>query len=226
MVLMHRKIALAALLLVGQQAYCGTMGAQNTPYNGAYIGGTLGVVNLINPTNTTYPLAAHQMGDTGVLGGGLIGYDYSVSETIKVGFEGFANAIGLDSSSIQLYDPVTSYRVQSRYNFGARVLPGYQLPGGAVGYVVLGYTNNGYKITDDGDYGYINQSGNTNGFQCGLGMKTPLKGRLSLRADALYSIYQSTSNTGLSNLTPPGPQIYNNNFSTLEGDLTLLYKFN
>ncbi len=42
----------------------------------------------------------------------------------------------------------------------------------------------------------------------------------------LYSIYANASNLGMSNLYPYGTETYQNNFSTLEGDLTLLYKFN
>lgn len=227
MVLAYRKLSYFALIFfIELPAIAGTMSTTESTYNGLYVGGTIGLSNLVNPTNTSYPLAAHHMGATGIIGGGLIGYEYSLSPQTKISLEAFGNANGINTSSIQLYSPASSYRVSARYNAGVRVLPGYQFNPAAQGYIVLGYTNLGYKISDNGDYGYINTSGSTNGFQSGLGMKTSVTQHCSIRFDALYSIYQQTSNVGLSNLTPSGPQVYQNSLSTLEGDLTLLYTFN
>ena len=217
---------LTLLISVMNCATSGTMGTDMTPYDAFYVGGDIGVSNLMDPTSTTDPLAAHHMSATGIIGGGLVGYDYSMTEQLTLGVEGFGNANGIHMSSLQLYPPQASYRVGAKYNAGLRVLPGYKFNSGAVAHVLLGYTNAGFTITDNGDYGYIDQHFNKNGFQCGLGMKVPITNNLSIRADALYSIYANASNIGLSNLAPYGPQTYYNNLSTLEGDLTILYKFN
>ena len=221
------KNLVLALALSTQSVCAGTMGAESVPYDGLYVGGNIGISNIANSTSTTYPLAAHHMSSSGLIGGGLVGYDYSVNEKIKFGLEGFGNATGVNTSALQLYAPSASYRVGQGYNAGFRVLPGYQLPSGeTVAHLLLGYTNAGFNVKDNGDYGYINKNLNQSGFQAGLGMKTRFTKNLSIRADALYSIYANASNTGISNLAPYGAQIYNNNLSTLEGDLTLLYKFN
>lgn len=227
MILISRQLtALTIFLSITNVAIGGTMGAISPFYDALYIGGDIGISNLINATSTNNPLAAHHMSATGIVGGGLLGYDYTIIDRIKLGIEGFGNANGLNVSSIQSYAPAASYQVNARYNVGVRILPGYQFNGGAVGYAVLGYTNARFKITDNGNYGYIDQAFNKSGFQCGLGMKAPITQRLSIRGDALYGIYGNASNIGISNVAPYGPQTYFNHFSTLEADLTVIYKFN
>ena len=224
--IMVKSNLMALVLLSAQSSFAGGMGAHMTPYEGIYLGADIGISNIINSTSTTNPLAAHHMSATGIIGGGLVGYDLSLTQHIKLGVEGFGNATDLNMSSLQLYYPAVGYRVSSKYNAGARILPGYQLNGGSVVHVLLGYTNTRLNVYDNGNYGFINQKSNINGFQGGLGTKVPLTKHLSLRADALYNIYGHASNTGVSNVAPYGPQVYRNNVSALEGDLTLLYKFN
>lgn len=223
---LEKSIVVSVLLCFAQSAISGSTGRVLGPYDGLYMGGDIGVSNLVDSTSTTSPLAGHHMSSTGIVGGGLIGYDYSLTGHIKLGFEGFAHANGLNASSVQLYSPVARYQVSSRYNLGARLLPGYSLDERSTGHLLLGYTYAKFNVMDNGNYGYIDQNFYKSGFQCGLGMKTHVTQKLSLRADALYSTYAHASNRGTSNIAPYGQQTYHNNFSMLEGDLTLLYQFN
>ena len=75
-----------------------------------------------------------------------------------------------------------------------------------------------------GDYGFIKTGISANGFQSGLGMKIPCYFKnLFLRGDVMYTTYGSKTSLGLSSsLTPLN---YHNNFATLEGNLSLIYKF-
>ncbi len=187
MINQFKKTALMTLLFGVQHVYAGTMGPIEPPYNGIYIGADIGVSNLIDSTNTSYPITAHHLSATGIVGGGLIGYDYSINNLFKVGIEGFGNANGLNASNLQSYAPISAYRVSAKYNTGVRLLPGYNFGHNTIGHVILGYTNAQFSANDNGNYGYINQEFNQSGFQCGLGMKTVLIKNLSIRADALYS---------------------------------------
>ncbi len=209
--------------------YAGTMGPLLSiePYNGFYIGADVGVANLMDKESTPYLPGVydrHQFSATGLVGGGLLGYDYSVNERIKLGIEGFINATALNSAAEQHYSSFSSYNVNMKYNTGARVLPGYEFSPGTVGHILLGYSYGKFNIKDNGDYGFIDKGLSANGFQAGLGFNVPLHYKnLSLRGDVLYTGYGANNSLGLSSsLTPEN---YYNHFSVIEGNLALVYKY-
>ncbi|NCX96918.1 MAG: hypothetical protein EBX41_11050 [Chitinophagia bacterium] len=112
-----------------------------------------------------------------------------------------------------------------RYDAGFRLLPGYEISPGTVGYALIGYSNGRFNIRDNGNYGFVSDSFNRSGIQGGLGLKTEISKHLALRGDVLYSYYGSQTSYGLSSTSPQVVQTYRNRFSTFEGDLTLVYKF-
>lgn len=222
-----RMFFLGLGLCTSGAAFAGTMGPISAePYDGFYLGADIGVANLMDKESTPYQPGVydrHQFGATGLVGGGMIGYDYSVNERFKLGLEGFINATALNLAAEQLYNPFPSYNVSMRYNTGVRVLPGYEFSPGTIGHVLLGYSYGQLHINDNGDYGYIDRNIAANGFQAGLGLNVPfyLK-NLSLRGDLIYSNYGTYNSLGSS--TSFTPQNYSNNFSVLEGNLSLVYK--
>lgn len=222
-----KRILILPLVLLANTVFGGSMGAvERDAYDGVYVGADIGVIDLIDKESTLNPSIAHSMSATGITGGLLAGYDYTIVDRIKLGFEGVVNANGVSASDLALYAPVSSYRINSSYDVGFRFLPGYEINPGTVGHILLGYSNARFHIQDSGDYGFINQTMNKSGFQCGLGAKTLITDHLSLRADALYTQYSNSSNIGASNNSNYFTQVYKNNFAFLEGDLTLIYKFN
>lgn len=221
-----KSFTMAWLFFCANAAFSGSMGAtdMSTPYDGLYVGANIGVSNLLDNASWLINPEDHDLGSVGIVGGGFIGYDYSVTDGIKIGIEGFGNAVGLNTS-IQHYFTGTSYSVDSRYNAGIRILPGYQFTPDTVWHVILGYSNAQFEIKDN-LYGYLNKTYNKSGFQSGLGLTSTIMGGLSVRLDAMYTKYAGQSSTGLSNVSSSPFQYYTNDFSTLEGDLSLVYKFN
>lgn len=226
MIVKLKKITIALFCASAGAAFAGAMGDAGTvnPYDGLYLGANVGVSNILDNASWLINPEEHDLGSLGIVGGGFIGYDYSVTDRAKIGVEGFANAAGLNAS-IRHYFTGTSYSVNSRYNAGIRILPGYQFTPDTVWHLILGYSNAQFNIKDD-QYGLLNKSYNKSGFQSGLGLTSALAGGLSIRLDAMYTTYASQSSTGSSNVSSSQFQYYTNDFSTLEGDLSLIYKFN
>lgn len=221
-----KTMSLPTLVVFTQIAFGGTLGdAEFDEYTGLYIGADIGVADVIDAESTAFPSVSHQLSATGIVGGGLVGYDYSLYNRIKIGFEGFMNANGLTVSAQALSTPTSSYSVNQTYNAGLRVLPGFEFYPKTVGHLILGYSNAKFTIRDNGNYGYIDQAVNKSGFQCGLGMKVALTSHLTIRADALYTTYGTISSIGGASNSGYTYQAYTNPLSTVEGDLTLIYKF-
>ena len=223
-----RKLYLGLSLICSTTTFAGSMGLTNPVlFNGFYAGGSIGAANLINKESTLYEPGLydrHQFSATGVVGGGLLGYDYSFTETIKLGVEGFINATGLNVAAEQKYVPYSSFNANMRYNTGVRILPGYAFSPGTIGHLLLGYSYGKFNIKDNGNYGYIDKGISSNGFQTGLGFSVPCYFKnLSLRADTIYTKYSPNTALGLS--TSLAPQNYHDDFSTIEANLSLIYKF-
>lgn len=220
-----KKIQYAALLSLASNAFCGVMGEYNT-YDGFYVGGDIGISDFNTSITTFYPSSTHHLASTGIVGGALVGYDYTVPtlDRFKIGIEFLANAAGLNvKSSTNSNNNMTG---NSRYNLAPRVLPGFLFYDKVVGHVIIGYTNGNFNLDDTGVNGFVNKTANLSGFQIGLGMKTELVQDFTLRLDAVYSIYQSLSATGGTNNNLYSFQKYTLEPSTLEGNLILIYKFN
>lgn len=203
-------------------------------YNQFYIGGDIGISNLVDKESTTYPSeASHHLGATGLVGGGLVGYDYSISERLKLGLEWFMNATALNASAYQYYqDPNGNspvYTAHMKYDLGFRGMPGYAFTPNTVGYIILGYAYGKFNIQDNGNYGYVSSNINESGFQCGVGLKTPIWNHLLIRTDVLYTTYGPSQVNGMSDNSQGNPGTssltYSNNFSTLEADVSFVYKF-
>lgn len=220
-----KKIQWALLLSLATNAYCGAMADYNL-YDGIYVGGDIGVSNLNNAVTTYYPSSSQHLASTGIVGGVLIGYDYTVPtlDRFKIGIEFLANAAGLNTGT--RLNNQTAFTTKSRYNLAPRVLPGFLFYDKVVGHLIIGYTNAYFSYQDTGTHGYLNKSVNQSGFQAGLGMKVELIQDFTLRIDTVYSTYQTYSVNGTSNNNLYSYQRYTNDPSTLEGNLILIYKFN
>jgi hypothetical protein len=208
-------------------AFAGSMGPVIDAYNGFYVGGDIGVANLIDSESTPYEpflYDRHQFSATGFVGGGMVGYDFQAFDRIRVGIEGFINGTALNIAAKQNYAPFPSFDANMRYNAGVRVLPGLAFSHDTVGYVLLGYSYGRFNIHDNGNYGFIDQGISNNGFQSGLGVKVPCYfNNFFLRGDVMYTSYGNRDSLGLS--TSFTPQYYYNNFATIEATLSLIYKF-
>jgi opacity protein-like surface antigen len=213
-------------LIIGIALYSSGIFAANNSYDGFYLGANIGAASLIDKESTDNPATdLHYLSALGVVGGGILGYDFSPREKLKFGVEAFINATDLNIADDQNYSPASSYTVKMYYNFGFRLLPGYEFTPGTIWHLILGYSNAEFNINDNGNYGIIDSDFNKSGFQFGLGMTTALFKNLLLRTDVLYTDYSSQTSNGITTAIPATTQIYHNNLATLEGNLLLIYKF-
>ncbi len=222
-----KKLLLLTLICHALPGIAGVMGASDLPasYDGLYAGATLGMSNLVDKEQHIINPESHQLGSLGILGGGFVGYDYHVNDLFNIALEGFGNATGLNIA-INHDAQGTSYSANSHYQAGARLLPGYQCSPGIQAHIILGYTNAHFQVKDSGNYGYINSSFYKNGLQGGLGWTTQIIQGFEVRVDMIYTNFGSQSSTGTGLPTSGSPQqVYTNDFNTLEGDLSLVYKF-
>lgn len=162
----------------------------------------------------------------------------------KIGIEGFGNGLGGvsgDVNSTALPEVVctpsglvvttnyntpssASYNVSTPYNAGIRILPAYQFQPGIFGHLIIGWIYSNFSISDNGRNGYINDSFGMNGIQGGLGWQTAISTPLSWRLDMIYSYYGSHDSIGRG-IGTASSQGYTNTLSTLEADISLVYKF-
>jgi opacity protein-like surface antigen len=219
----HVLQATTILLFTSSIALAGTMGNEypDIIHDGFYVAGAIGTAGLVDKESHDSSPETHQLGALGIIGGGYLGYDYGIGNSWILALEFFADATGLNSAIT--HEPFTYHQNQS-YDLGVRVLPKYAFTPTTTGHVILGYTNGRFAISDNGVYGYINTNYNKSGFQTGLGFTTALNDSFSFRLDAIYDIYASQTDTGLG-LTAGTLQLYTNRFSTLAGELSLIYKF-
>jgi hypothetical protein len=221
-----KKIVIFALCLNAQLLFADNVDTKFTllEHRGFYVGGDIGLANLMDSESHRILPESHQLGATGIIGGVLFGYDYAVAQNWMFGMEGFFNANGLN---MMIQRSPYSYKQKSRYNFGFRVLPKYLLTDNTDAHLILGYTTARFNINDNGVYGMLYPgSFNLSGFQGGFGFNTAIMFNLFVRLDAIYASYTSRAYTGIgSNLSPSINQVYYNKFSSLEGTLSLIYKF-
>lgn len=211
------------LMLVSPLTQAGTVGDDTLSSlydNGFYIAGNLGLENLLdNESHTLYP-EKHELGALGILGGGFIGYDYAFGAQATLALEFFADAIGAQTS---IGHTPSRYTMNEQYDLGFRLLPKYRFNEDATAHLILGYVNGHFSIADNGVYGVVASNFNSSGFQTGFGFTTTLTTHLMTRLDMLYNLYASNSSAG-SYITPPARQTYQNQFNTLIGQLSLVFK--
>ena len=188
--------------------------------NRFYFGGDIGAANFIDKEMHTVNPETHQLGSVGIIGGGYIGYDYQFMPQFHGSLELFGDATGFN---LAISHPSTAYQIKQRYDIGLRVLPTYFITPQTAAHVILGYVNGGFKLHDNGTYGYINERFNQSGFQTGLGLTNEIYQSFLIRVDGIYNIF---GHQNLLGTTSNGQyQTYCNTFSSFIGELSLIYQF-
>mgnify|MGYP000561880903 CR=1 FL=1 len=217
-----RALLLSLLVLNTSCLFAGAMGDSDSfaIHNRFYFGGNLGAGDFINKEMHTVQPETHQLGSVNFIGGAFIGYDYEFMPRLHGAVEVFGDATGFN---LAISHPPYIYTMKQRYDIGVRVLPAYFFNPDFSTHVILGYVNGGFKINDDGTYGFINQKYNQSGFQTGLGFTNNLGANFSYRVDGIYNIFGCQNSIGT---TSSGQyQTYSNTFSSFIAELSLIYQF-
>lgn len=219
------KAAVLGVLLLQSSFLCaGSMADLDTLplpiLNGFYIGGNLGAGDFLNKEMHTVNAETHQLGAVNFIGGGLIGYDYAFMPWLHTALEFFGDGTEFN---LEISRTPNTYTMSQRYDIGFRVLPTYFFTPQTSIHLIFGYVNGGFKINDNGRYGYINQSTNQSGFQTGLGFNNELAWNFSIRLDGIYNIYGAQNSIGSN--SNGVYQTYSNTFSSFIGQVGLVYQF-
>lgn len=220
------SLCLVTALFAYKLTFAGNMGGEFSPatrLSGLYVGADVGLANLMNHASHTSNPLSYQLGSTGIVGGGMIGYNYPLLSELSLAVEGFIDGTGLNTN---VGRSVYSYQTHQRYNAGVRFLPKYLFTPSTAFHWSFGYANGYFRIQDTGVYGLINTTQNNNAFQTGPGLSTMVLDNLFFRFDALYNTYSPTKSLGLA-LPSSGDafQYYNNQFSQFAGEFSLIYQF-
>ncbi|OGV27185.1 MAG: hypothetical protein A3F18_07155 [Legionellales bacterium RIFCSPHIGHO2_12_FULL_37_14] len=228
---MQRLLVVNSLRLMAYFSGCGlaiagSMGTGLSPVNslsGLYIGADIGLANLMNHSSHTSNPMSYQLGATGLIGGGMVGYNYPILSELSLAVEGFIDGTGLRST---INSSVYNYKTSQRYNAGVRLLPKYSFTNSTSFHWSFGYASGYFQIQDTGVFGLVNTTYNSNAFQTGPGLSTMVIDNLFLRFDALYNTYAQEKSFGLALPSSGDPfQFYNNQFSQFAGEFSLVYQF-
>ena len=180
--------------------------------DGFYVGAGLGATSF-NDTMTMPGRADNGM--LGVIGGIYGGYTFNFANQFNLGLEAFGNATSAQIKNNNNPD-VT---VKSRYSYGVRALPGYQLTPDTEVHLLAGYVRGNFKqsvSTSNVSAITANKTNtfNANGFQLGAGTGTNIAKNVALRGDLIFSGFQSKTLNGIKNRV-----------NTLDGVASIAYKF-
>jgi len=211
--------------------------------NGFYVGGGVGGSELNNEytysTNGKFFLN-YQYSDTtesntavGINGTLLAGYAWESPSSYFIGLEVFDNKsstkvtnkgtglVTTEGSSSVATNPEISLKINNVY--GIRALPGMHFTPDTVGYGIVGLTRGDMTLTGSNDGESGSNSYNLQGYQLGVGAMTNLSPHMALRADVIYTGYESKTIYSYSN--PYWTGNVKVQPSTLEANLVAVYKF-
>ncbi|MFA6408941.1 MAG: hypothetical protein WCW01_02030 [Gammaproteobacteria bacterium] len=210
--------------------------------NSLYVGAGIGVSNCADTQLITAPSApsaaptTHDYSGLGLLSSALAGYNLDLPKRFNLGLElfltGSNNQIGVDDISINPEtsgQPITTMRISQRYAYGVRMLPGYEIAPNVNGHLILGVSRGTFRLIDNGAYALAESEFGVYGPQFGLGFSVSLLQHLDMRLDFIYTKYPHqhyTTSGPLPSVPATGSASYYDSLSTLDGVLSLTYKFN
>ena len=210
--------------------------------NSLYVGGGIGVSNCADTQLITAPSApsaaptTHDYSGLGFLSSVLAGYNIDLTKHFNLGLElfftGSNNQIGVDDISINPLtpgQPITTMRISQRYAYGIRMLPGYEIAPNINGHLIIGVSKGTFRLIDNGAYALAESEFGVYGPQFGLGLSAGLWKNVDMRLDFVYTRYPHqhyTTSGPLPSVPVTGSASYYDSLSTLDGVLSLTYKFN
>jgi hypothetical protein len=200
----------------------------------AYIGTGIGVSDFFDrqlitaPAAQTFTPVTHDYSGLGFLGSVHGGYCFSYNRFnlgLEMFYTGANNQIGVDDVSTT-GGSNTTMRISSRYGYGIRALPGYEIAPNVIGYAIIGSTRGVFRQIDNGANAILSSNFGVYGYQLGLGSAVALLKNLEARLDFIYTEYPNHNSIG-SLIQADNPQAtYHDSLKTFNGVLSLSYKFN
>lgn len=221
-----RRLLFLVVFFIQSQTYANSEISVISLKEGPYWGANFGMASLMDSQSIPNLGYRHLFSHPGFVGGGLAGYDKPIFKKLNLGIEGFMQGDSLALSTTRNYEGVHRYyRARLYYNAGIRLLPGLKLDEKTIIHGIIGYSSALISTKDSNNYGVLEKNRNKDGFQCGLGLETKMRKKLSIRADMFYTLYSPSRSLGVSLPLSSTPQYYFKKFETLEGSVSLVYRF-
>ncbi|MCD6047281.1 MAG: hypothetical protein K0S08_928 [Gammaproteobacteria bacterium] len=180
--------------------------------SGFYLGAGMGADSFDN--KATINDATAQFNNTGVLGSLFAGYQYNFTNGFNLGAEAFANTTTAKIINHAYIPPATS---EAHYNYGLRVLPGYNITPYIEAHLISGFVRGNFQ-DQFGEFA-TKKTFNINGFQVGLGTSAMATKNIAIRGDVIYSGYHSHT------VTDAFDNVFQNKIHTVDAILSAMYKF-
>ncbi|HEX7743316.1 MAG TPA: porin family protein [Sphingobium sp.] len=173
-----KKILASALLLASVSAPAFAQDA--VPFSGPYVGAVVGLDHVDFDSQTH---------DSGLLYGGVVGYDINVNGAV-FGLEGEYADSDVKESATDVVVSGDSLSVRTSRDLYAGVRIGGQIAQNVLVYAKGGYTNARFKATYDDGVVVDSDSLKLDGYRLGAGVETTFQG-FTARAEYRYSRYES-----------------------------------
>lgn len=236
---MKRKIVTAMLsavvaLAAGRAVADGMppVSLKDTPmapiWSGIYVGAGIGYGHLVAENNYTDPTISSSWKGEGAAGGSasvILGFDRQMRDRYVLGLFGEFDWSSIEITYEDTVTPEQKFRLRNAVSVGGRA--GYLIAPSSLLYVLAGYTwahgtSDGYFDITSGLVTYPGKTSvDLNGPFVGVGMETQLGGRLALRGEARYVMFQDE----VTNNQPTVPFTDRFHASLLTARLALIYKF-
>lgn len=166
--------------------------AQPRDWTGFYLGGFVGGGAVVNDINLLNVVNFNGVGGEGILGGGMVGYNYQVNEGVVVGIEGRVGYENLETTASANLD-LGSFNLTAQPGLAASVSArlGWLATPDTMLYLIGGYSYSDYdvKISFNGDSESFSED--YHGFHVGAGVETWLTDSLTGRVEYRYTQYGS-----------------------------------
>jgi len=192
---------------------------------GFYIGAGGGLTFLRTQVTPSIINTRFDLGGYGFTGGGIVGYDIGISDEMDFALEFFANGT-TTRNRIRNRTTGDQLTFSERYNWGFRILPGFQMFKDVQTHLILGYVRGNIRLNATGEFGTVSRDFNANGYQVGGGLTLPLSCNVALRMDGIFTGYGSRHREGL--ITPIGgaPIVVGFQTKPIKFDTTVMLVFN
>jgi opacity protein-like surface antigen len=191
---------------------------------GFYIGGGGGLTFVRTEVTPSLANTRFDLGGFGFTGGGIVGYDIGIADEMDLALEFFANGTTTRNRIRNNNIGGGHLTFSERYNWGFRILPGFQMFKDVQTHLILGYVRGNLRININGQLGTLSKDFNANGYQVGGGLTLPLSCNVALRMDGIFTGYGSRHRESI--LAGTAPVVTGVQLKPVKFDTTVMLVFN
>lgn len=158
--------------------------------SGPYVGFSAGAINnnykFSNSTETS-----NTPSSLGALANIFAGYGATLTQTIYLGGEVFANMGTGEAHDLTIVTDSTTLKVKNKYSYGVSIIPGLMVSDQTMIFARMGVVKTHFNTKQTSTTTTATNETSAMGGQLGLGVETALNQNLSVRAEYDYTSYRA-----------------------------------